>query len=684
MEAPGNPRAGSRASRLIAHLANCYVTADARWLGLFRIGLGFVLLADLWRRWIEAREYYTNEGFLPNHFSLFRPMGDNLFSLFHAFSSLGEIHVAFTLTAIVFVSYLVGFKTKLAQVLAALLMTSLNARNLFVENGGDVVVNLLSVITLFLPLGRRFSVDAVIASMRAVQEKTAAELNDRSLGKPSEEPVVSLAVLLLLLQLTVIYFFNAVHKTGVGWKDGSAIHYFLHQDRIVTDLGIYLRNHAPYWALQAATRATLVVEHTLPALLLSPLAFGWTRRIAFVLAIGLHGGIALTSRLGPFSYVMVLFFLLVFREGDFAFLRKWFGRSSRKLTVIYDADCGICLWLARLAKRLDPFECLTFVGNDTPDAFPAGVEPALSARTLIVVDAKGRQHVEEQALRAVLSALPSGFLLGIWLAIPGLRQLARAGYRRFADNRMDTSAKLGLGACGIAPPPKRAALPSQPETTERTLRSDRASAAGFFREVLLALVAAMLIAQLVSDNPWLHRRVSLARAPWMKHIVDRFRLLEGWGMFAPEPPYDDGHLVVDGRTQDGRKLDPFTGAAPEFNPEAPHGWGHEQFFCDYNNHLRFPFYAQHRNFLKDYLVHWHEYEDRPQDKLVAFEVWWVQDKSPKPGQTKGEPLPPQKLVGQGMVKDSGAREWLGRTRKTKAAARPTPPPTPKKPPAVTP
>jgi hypothetical protein len=139
-----------------------------------------ILCADLFRRWIEAREYYTNDGFLPNHFSLFRPMGDRLFSLYHPFSTLGEIHVVFALTALVFVSYTLGYKTKLAQILAALLMTSLDARNLFVENGGDVVVNLLAVITAFLPLGRRFSVDAVIASMRSFREATSAELNDRT------------------------------------------------------------------------------------------------------------------------------------------------------------------------------------------------------------------------------------------------------------------------------------------------------------------------------------------------------------------------------------------------------------------------------------------------------------------------------------------------------------------------
>jgi hypothetical protein len=39
-------------------------------------------------------------------------------------------------------------------------------------------------------------------------------------------------------------------------------------------------------------------------------------------------------------------------------------------------------------------------------------------------------------------------------------------------------------------------------------------------------------------------------------------------------------------------------------------------------------------------------------------VWWIQDKSPKPGQKHGVPLTPEKLVSYGVVKDSGATPWL--------------------------
>jgi hypothetical protein len=146
--------------------------------------------------------------------------------------------------------------------------------------------------------------------------------------------------------------------------------------------------------------------------------------------------------------------------------------------------------------------------------------------------------------------------------------------------------------------------------------------------------------------------------PWMVTLVNYPRIFQGWGMFAPEPPYDDGRVIVDGRTRDGRKLDPFTGVEPEFDPYTAVGWGHDQFQCDYNNRVRFGGHVGNRRHLVDYLLRRHLWTGRPQDELVAFDVWWVQDRSPPPGKSHGDPLRPEKLISHGAVQDSGATPWL--------------------------
>src|SRR5262249_39633167 len=149
---------------------------------------------------------------------------------------------------------------------------------------------------------------------------------------------------------------------------------------------------------------------------------------------------------------------------DFAFASRWFSRPSRARTVIYDADCGICLFLCRLLKRLDPFQRLTFVGNDEEEHIPAGVVDADLDRTLIVILPDGRVVKEERAVFEVARALPFGILPAFWLAVPGLASLGRALYRAVARNRTQISAWFGLAQCGVPAPAGSEELPVPAET----------------------------------------------------------------------------------------------------------------------------------------------------------------------------------------------------------------------------
>ena len=156
------------------------------------------------------------------------------------------------------------------HVLAAILLVSINSRNIMLENGGWVVLTLLTVWTMFLPLGRRFSVDALIASFRERKETTVEALNDRSRPVRETSPVVSLAIVALIAQWVVIYYFNVVHKTGREWRDGSAVYYFFEQDRMVTTLGGWLRELMPVGLFRVMTFSALVIERAIAILLDSP------------------------------------------------------------------------------------------------------------------------------------------------------------------------------------------------------------------------------------------------------------------------------------------------------------------------------------------------------------------------------------------------------------------------------
>ena len=119
-------------------LRNIYLTIDRRTLGFTRILLGAYLILDLVRRKHDWLDMFSNDGILPSHVSLFRPQGDN-FSLFHAFATPGELWLLWGFGLCAYLALLVGYKTKVAQIVSLVFVTSMNGRVLATLVGGRIV-----------------------------------------------------------------------------------------------------------------------------------------------------------------------------------------------------------------------------------------------------------------------------------------------------------------------------------------------------------------------------------------------------------------------------------------------------------------------------------------------------------------------------------------------------------------
>jgi hypothetical protein len=304
-------------------LTERYFTADPRALGVGRIALAVVLLLDLGRRARGLEHWYTNRGLLPNHTVLWKPPFEYTFSLFFTVSHTGEAVIGFALCAAAYLLLLVGFRTKVAQLLSLVAVLSLHGRNEFIQNGGDAVLGELALWTCFLPTGRRYSIDAV----RAARDRQAGLIG----AADATAPVVSLGVFVLIGQLATIYAFNALQKTGATWRAGSVVHYMLHQDCNDTWLAVWLRPHFTLPMSQAFTWTAWATEGILPLLLLCPFAQRWTRRAAVVLVVALHGGFALFLNLGIFVPAMLAFTpnLLTAADGDA--LDRWLAPRRARL-----------------------------------------------------------------------------------------------------------------------------------------------------------------------------------------------------------------------------------------------------------------------------------------------------------------------------------------------------------------
>lgn len=626
-----------------------YATADPRTLGLFRIVFGVFLLVDLYRRLPDVTLFYTNDGMLPNHGAIFRPMSANLFSLYHAFSTRGEVLAAFGLTAIVYVLYAVGWKTKLFQILVAILVPSLHSRNIMLENGGDVVANILTLWTCFLPLGRRFSIDALLSSMRERREHDAAELNDRSSPVPPRAPIVSLAYAAAIVNLVVIYYFNVVHKDGLAWKQGIAVHYVFWADRLVQPSGVWLRQWVPTWSYAGLTMGTIVIESSIVVLLLSPIWIRSCRRVAALLVIALHCGFQTVGHFGLFSFVMMMHSILLLGPEDWDALAARMRKRLPSRVVFYDASCGVCLQVSRILKRLDHLGKLRFVGNDEIERLPAGVTEETAQQTVIATDASGKRvFLRNDAVAAIFRALPYGVVVAKLMELPGISGLARSAYDAIASRRQDISVALGYAACGLPPRPGH-------EEPRWIPPHERPPLFGPLVPRLVTLVTGVFIlalgSQVLAENrkvpqrpclPFTSNKVCLPIA-WKQQpailaaIAQYPRYFQGWSMFAPVPPNDDGNVVIDAITADGRHIDPLAGGLPvTFElPPADRGNLMTQFWYELHDRIRRDANTRYREHLRDYIANWQVLEQRPaNDRIVSFEAWWVSRPTQPPGSRK--------------------------------------------------
>src|SRR5262249_1162645 len=152
-------------------------------------------------------------------------------------------------------------------------------------------------------------------------------------------------------------------------------------------------------------------------------------------------------------------------------------------------------------------------------------------------------------------------------------------------------------------------------------------------EVLLTYLGLCAVSQVLNENKSVPPALKHKQPTFVEATIIYPRMFQGGGMFAPNPIQDDGAITIDARTIDGRKIDPFTGQEPDLDLTDAPGLGLDQITQDYFNRIRLDRNATYRQGLKEYLLRWHLETGHPEDELVAFDVYWVRDQCPPPGQS---------------------------------------------------
>lgn len=619
--------------RIAARLRFTWFEADPRALGLFRIAFGLLCIWDVLRRvpWIDV--FYSNAGVLSNHYSLFRPHSSYTFSMLLSLGSPGEVAVFFGFTLVCLVLFTMGAFTRVTHVLSMLCIISIHSRNVLLENGGDVVMNLWWLWTLWLPLGRRLSIDALRASMK--RKESPGQVNHQP--APDRRRVVSLAVFAVLWQLAVIYFFNTVHKSGRTWTDGTALAWTLEQDRIVTGLGLWVRDAWPLWTTRAMTWGTLVIEGAAPLLLLSPIGAVWTRRIAIATLTGLHVGIFLLTDVGLFSPTMVVAYFILLSPADIALLKRGLRRlAGPAIIVAYDSDCGICHWCARLGARLDRLGLVTWLGRDPDGPLPPGwtrerFDSERDETIMAWVPGGDRVWLRHRALARALAALPLGRLVAWIPTLPLIDGLLERAYRLFAVRRHRFGAWCGLGVCGVAIGGFAGDDDEGPSDARRLWH--RARWVGAQLVIVFFLLATG--SQLLIENRFVRDTLGVehSQPTWARMAVHYGRFFQGWSMFAPDAPTGDGWMVIEAELDDGRVIDPQTGEPPVFGPCDATRMVEGQFWGSYTSRLAGRRNSKYRGEFEKWLrrTKVRRLHVPAGTRVVRYTAWWLPDRSPRPG-----------------------------------------------------
>lgn len=607
---------------------NSWLTFDRRTLGFTRIILATFLIFDLFRRGAAWEEMFGDKGVLPSFVITNRPTAQG-FSLLHGFTTPLELWILFGVILLVYALLLLGWKTKVMQILSMFFVASLNGRVLLIENGGYVVQNLLLLWTVFLPLGDRFSLDALLASMRRKRETSVAELNDRTdLVDPHRlRPFVSFVGVAIAFQVAAIYYFNVVHKTGPDWKvNFSAVHYVLYVDRMVTPIVGMVREVAPFPILRFMTMSVIAAEALIPFCMFLPqiVIFGfdfklWLKRFGLILINFLHLGFGSSFVLGPFAWSLCVFSTVLIAPQDWELFTRVMRRPSRARTVILNPRSGASLLFARVVARLDR---LGLIG------FSEAVTEEERAKKLLVLRRDGSTVTGPRAIAEVLGATPLGTLWAWVFRVPPVSSLVASLFRAEpgAVSRFFGLSVRRTEARPLAPLRRRLQIGG-------LVFSEMVCGFVFAAEINQALVELWSTKKRWGDAiAAINKRYDMklrTQSEAMGVIPHKMRYLQGWFMFSPNPVKDDGVIVVDAVTVDGRHVDPYTGEPPNFDLVNAKSYGYSQIWSDYFNRIHTPGNRAYRDATVDYLRRLPERTGNPDDKLVSGEVYWVRDTNPR-------------------------------------------------------
>jgi Vitamin K-dependent gamma-carboxylase len=282
-------------------------------MALMRICVGLALLSDQLLQYLPFWGYLfgpngtgsfaLNEGWMVNNWRW-----PSLFFTSESQSVLVAWFVAWVLSAVALV---LGYKTRVAAVLAWVLTMAFFTRNTNVKNGGDDVAQIGLFWLMFAPCNRVWALDA---------------------KRVTREWIAPWAVRLIQIQICIMYTATGIAKLkgGLGgtWLQGTSLHY------VFNDLALtrwsYAQLPVPFWVTSPLTYVALFWEVLFIPLVLHPS----TRRFALYYGLLFHVVIYMTLEVGWFSFYSMALYPVWIADGWF--VQRWPVYKTRGLRWLGD------------------------------------------------------------------------------------------------------------------------------------------------------------------------------------------------------------------------------------------------------------------------------------------------------------------------------------------------------------
>lgn len=502
---------------------------DLRSLALMRVSLGFLILFDIIDRARYITVHYTDSGIMPRDALLDFHQNPWVLSV-HLLGGTWQIEAILFAAAAVFALMLIfGYKTKLSTIISWFLLTSLYNRNPFIVQGGDILMRFGLFWAIFLPWGKYYSVDSAI--------KSGSQQENEKSDTPFYFSGASIAY---ILQIAFVYWFAFLSKSGIEWRyEGTAIYYALNIDYLVTYFGQFLLGFPQ--VLKFLTFSVLLLQALGPFLFFLPIFTQQLRLLGAILFVLFHIGLAMSMHLGVFPFIGIITAVALLPPLFWNIIERLFNKKkSANIVIYYDSECGFCRKIVNYIR--------VFLIIPSQNVLPAAKEQSIFSDMIknnswVVVDSYGNRSYKFDGIRAIVSASP---LMGMFSFLLNLSFINKMGNRLYEY---------------IARHNRRQCLPVVKKYNSRHFFKFK-----FVKNITINAVVLSLIIFIFFWNVTVLSSIDyniLIDIPvWMRNLTTVLRLDQGWGVFAPFPPKDDGWHIIVGHLRNGQIVDLFLNGRP--------------------------------------------------------------------------------------------------------------------------